>query len=218
MGSLESEGRRVRFLRNNWYHIAGVVGVALAFLVGFFGDTLDPRRKILILNFVALLFHQYEEYVSPGGFPAAMNGMMAGSPELVNRYPLDKRTAFINNVFFVEGFYILSIVLAGSYWIGIMTIAIGLAQLPMHGILAPLKLKRLYNPGLATTVFLLVPIGIYYLWYLVHYAFVAAWQWWVGIAGMPVAGFVLILLPILIFRDKNSPYIWSQEELDRFRL
>ena len=54
-----------RFLSKNWYYIGGVLFVALAFLVGFFGDALDPLRKILLLSFMALLGHQFEEYPFP---------------------------------------------------------------------------------------------------------------------------------------------------------
>ena len=59
-----------KFYIENWYYVGGILFVVLAFLVGFFGELIDPLRKILLLSYMALLVHQFEEYAIPGGFPA----------------------------------------------------------------------------------------------------------------------------------------------------
>jgi len=59
----------MNYYRKNWYYIGGIIFVLLAFLIGFWGCNITPIRKILILSFMALLVHQFEEYALPGGFP-----------------------------------------------------------------------------------------------------------------------------------------------------
>ena len=56
-----------KFYSKNWYYIGGILFVALAYLVGFFGEAFDPLSKILTLSFMALLVHQFEEYAFSAG-------------------------------------------------------------------------------------------------------------------------------------------------------
>lgn len=107
-----------RFLSKNWYYAGGVLFVALAFLVGFFGDALDPLRNILLLSFMALLVHQFEEYAIPGGFPAVFNIGLMGEKEFPDRRPLNRKSALIVNV--IEGypFYLLAVIFPGGDLVG----------------------------------------------------------------------------------------------------
>ena len=57
----------VQFVRRHWYSI-GLAFVVLAIMWAVLGD-LNTIQVILLLNFVALLLHQFEEYGWPGGFP-----------------------------------------------------------------------------------------------------------------------------------------------------
>lgn len=41
------------FYRKNWYYVGGVLFVALAFFVGFWGNEIALLRKILLLSFMA---------------------------------------------------------------------------------------------------------------------------------------------------------------------
>jgi hypothetical protein len=208
----------MRFLRNHWFYIGGVLFVGLAFFVGFFGDDIDPLRKMLLLSFMALLVHQFEEYALPGGFPPIMNLAIEGEKEAPDRYPLNRQTSLIVNVVIGYPFYLLAVALPEWYWLGILTMLFGIAQLGFHGVAVPRKMKTLYNPGLASVVLLHVPIGIYYLWYIGTHATVAPWHWWVGVGALPIAFFLIIHLPIRLLRDRASSYAWTQEEMNRFRV
>ncbi|MDK7341050.1 HXXEE domain-containing protein, partial [Pauljensenia sp. UMB0018B] len=52
--------------------------------------------------------------------------------------------------------YIASIAFPQAYWLGLGVMFFSLTQLLGHGFQMNIKLKTWYNPGLATTVFLLV--------------------------------------------------------------
>ena len=57
--------------RNNWYYVGGILFVVLAFTLGIFGADMEPTRRFMILFFMAMVLHEFEEYVLPGGFPVA---------------------------------------------------------------------------------------------------------------------------------------------------
>lgn len=58
-----------KFYRRYWAAIGGGLFVALAFFIGLWGQNLPDLRRFMVLMFMALLFHQFEEYI----FPAAAN-------------------------------------------------------------------------------------------------------------------------------------------------
>ncbi len=63
------------FFRRHWYEVGLVVAVGA--VVGLFGwQHTSVVQKLLLLNFVAPLIHQYEEYGCPGGGPGIVNIVM----------------------------------------------------------------------------------------------------------------------------------------------
>lgn len=55
------------FFRRHWYDVGAVVAaVATISLIAGWQD-MSVLRRLLALNFIALLIHQYEEYGWPGG-------------------------------------------------------------------------------------------------------------------------------------------------------
>lgn len=64
----------MNFYRNNWYKLTLVAFIFLWFFMGSWGmDRLTVIQKILMYSFMALLIHQFEEYVLPGGGPIVIN-------------------------------------------------------------------------------------------------------------------------------------------------
>jgi hypothetical protein len=201
----------------NWYYIGGILFVALAFVVGFFGEAFNPLSKILALSFMALLVHQFEEYALPGGFPAFLNSVWMGEKEVPDRYPMNRKSCFFVNVVSAYPYYILPIFFPKLIWLGLAPILFGMIQFLMHGIFANVKMKTWYNPGMASVIFLHIPIGIYYIWYVYANELIQPWDWIAGI-GYLVLATVLIFLPLRLFRDKNSEYAFSAEEMERLKI
>lgn len=208
----------MRFMYRNWYLGGGVLFVALAFLVGFLGDTLNPLSRILTLSFMALLVHQFEEYALPGGFPPIFNIAWMGEKVAPDRYPLNRRGVFFVNIIFAYPFYIVAILFPDLIWLGLAQVLFGMAQLIVHGIVINVKLKSLYNPGLAAVVFLHWPIGLIYIGTVYARGLMQPWYWLAGIGVTVLAAVLFIGLPILLFKDRNSAYPFSAEEMKRFNM
>lgn len=207
------------FYRKNWYYVGGVLFVALTFFVGFWGNAIDPLRKILLLSFMALLMHQFEEYAIPGGFPAVFNIGWSHETQAPDRYPLNRRTCVWVNTFLAYPFYILPIIFPTIIWLGLAQILFGMAgQLFVHGIVINRKIHSYYNPGLAVTVFLHVPIGIYYIWYVYAHGLIEPWHWMAGIPACALATVLVVGLPVRLLRDRNSPYPFGPDEMERFHM
>ncbi len=202
------------FWRKNWYYIGGIIFVALAFLMGLWGvDHLSRIRVILIFSWMAMLMHQFEEYALPGGFPIISNMGGLGELDHPERYPLNAMQCFISNVFFCYLSYIIPILFPNLIWMGASQVMAGVWQLPGHGIAMNLRIRRAYNPGLASTFFLQTPVAVYYIWYVIHYMPEQAHQLWWGIPGSIAMLLLTFIIPILIMMNKNSKYPFDDKEL-----
>lgn len=205
-----------QFYSKNWYYIGGILFVAGAFYVGFFGAALEPLRRILLLSFMALLVHQFEEYAVPGGFPAVFNRGWMGEKQAADRYPLNRKSCVIVNVVGAYPFYLLAILFPNLIWLGFAQVLFGMLQIVIHGIVINLKIKSWYNPGLGSVVFLHWPIGIYYIWYTYTNGLLQSGDWIVALGVTVLAAVLIINLPVQLLKDRNSQYAFSAEEMGRF--
>ena len=210
-----------RFFRRHWHDI----GLATALVAGAYllldWENLDVLRRLLILNFIVVLLHQFEEYSWPGGFPAVANLVflpLAG----MSRYfkPLNQLSSAVANVTFAYAFYLLPIFFPRTIWLGLATIIVGaVLQVIGHGIVVNYQLRSFYSPGVATAVFGWLPIGIVYVYYIQKTHLVSGWDWLAAIAYMIVA-MVLIFYVIeqRILGGDNPPYPFEQDEMERFNI
>jgi hypothetical protein len=190
--------------------------IAAASLIIAWND-LAFLQKLLLLNFIVVLLHQFEEYSWPGGFPAVSNIVLFSS-ETPDRYPLNQNSSMVANVSFAYGFYLVPVFFPNLLWFGLAPILVGVViQFIGHVIYVNLKLRTLYSPGVATTVFGHVPIGITYLYYVSSNHLVHSWDWLIAVVYM--IGFVLLnfgVLETILLGDRNSPYPFGQDEMNRF--
>ncbi len=206
------------YYQRNWYNVGLAIFIALAFIIGIWGELIDPLQRILTLSFMALLVHQFEEYGAPGGFPAIMNIAWMGEKEVPDHYPLNRNSAFIVNIIVAYPMYILAIIFPELIWYGIATMLFGMAQFLIHGIYINVKMKSFYDPGLGAVVFLHIPIGIYYFWYIIVNGLVEPWHWIAGIICLPILAAVGVALPVRLLQDKESPDSFSPEEMKKFNV
>lgn len=204
----------MNWLRNNWYYLGGVIFVGLTFFVALFGDGLDPRQRLAIVLFMTLLIHQFEEYACPGGFPLSWNAGASGERELYDRYPMNKKGCVFSNV----SFWVVYTIVIFLYEIPVLVIMlsyVGFGQLMMHGVMINKKSGTKYNPGMATSIFVMVPVGLYTIWfYAANYDF-TAWTWVFAALILVVLMITLLALPLKVTMDKDSPYRYTEEELKR---
>lgn len=208
----------MRRYMNNWYYVGGVIFVILAFVLALFGDMIDPMRKIMIAFFMSLLIHEFEEYAVPGGFPSAWNIGVSGEIEVGDRYPLNVKSAFIVNVCCAYPIYILGIIFSEIHLLAIFITYFTMMQIIMHGFLMNKKMGTIYNPGFATALFLMLPLGIYNIWYIHTNYEVATWNWWAPLLSFPIVAFFIILLPIKKYQDKKTNYIFPKRDTQGFSI
>jgi len=196
----------MQFYRENWFNVGGVLFVALTFVMALAANSLDHIQVILIYSFMALLVHQYEEYAAPGGFPSIFNIALSGEKAVPERYPLNTNQVLVTNVYIAYPFYLAAIVFPNLIWLGVAQVVFGTLQVIIHGIVINRRLGTFYNPGLASAVFLHVPICVYYIWYVSSHGLAAPSDYVIGVIATLVAALVAIIIPIRLLSSKTSPY------------
>lgn len=205
-----------RFYSRYWAAIGGLVFVGLAFVLGIMGDQIPTLQRLTVLLFMALLFHQFEEYVFPGGFPAAGNMALFGEKEAVHLYPLNQLSALTVNVFCAYTIYIAGIFLYQQLWYVIFLAYFTMAQLVMHGIKMNKALHSWYCPGVLSALVVMLPIGIYVLWFIATHFDVPHYYWWVPVLAFPLVAGLTIMAPIMVFRNRETTFGFAKHEADDF--
>lgn len=206
----------MKFYRENWYSIGGVLFVILTFYMGLCENNFSHVQVILIYSFMALLVHQFEEYVCPGGFPGIFNIAVNEEKQVSDRYPLNANLSMIINVFIAYPFYIIPIFLPHVFWLGIAQVLFGTYQIIIHGVVINKKLKSIYNPGLASAVFLHLPIAIYYCRYVSINHLASTGDFIIGVVVSILFALVSIAIPIRLLRNRNSKYPFTENRMYRY--
>ena len=113
----------------------------------------DDDAWVEWLPLLALLWHQTEEWVWPGGFMPFANREAIGSGE--DEFPLDRRVGLVVNVGLGWG---LGLAAAGSRQPGLSSLQLSLlaGNVALHGALG--ARYRRWNPGLVTAAGLFAPL------------------------------------------------------------
>jgi hypothetical protein len=204
----------MQFIRRHWYDLG--LALAVAAIVWALLGHLRTVQLILLLNFVVLTLHQFEEYGWPGGFPWIFNEVMQPKGA-ADRYPLNQNNAFFINVVLAWPFYLIPVFFPDVIWLGLAPTLFGVGQLIFHGIVGNVKLKTFYNPGLVAVGLGHVPLGIWYLIEVNSKATITYWDW--VFAVVYIACFIFIVMRKIghtLLADKNSSYPFAPEEMERF--
>lgn len=156
----------MRWYRDHWFLVGGILFVIEAYILAIWGEEMDMLLKFMIMSVMALHVHQFEEYAIPGGFPIFNNIAFMGEKELPDRVPLSKKGAFVCNVCCMYPVYILALIFHKHIWVGLCVMLFGVAQFLVHGIMINRKAGTVYNPGLASVILLFFSTvhGLYHLY------------------------------------------------------
>lgn len=208
----------MNYIRRNWYNIELVVAIGTLIYLVLAWQSMDVLQRLLLLNFVAILLHQFEEYGLPGGEPAIMNMVLQPS-DTPNRYPLNQNSAMITNVVVTYVFYLLPVFFSSVIWLGLAPMLLGVSQFMVHGILTNRKLRTWYNPGLAAVVLLHIPLAIAYVYYITVNGLATGWDWLIAVVYMGAIAFIVVnKMTYTWLADKNSPYVFDEVEMRRFHV
>lgn len=202
------------FIRH-WYDV-GLALVIPAALWAWTGN-LPTVQLILLLNFIVILIHQFEEYRLPGGEPWIINEVMQKKGGIPDRYPLNQLNAAFINVA-AWAFYLLPVFVPNAVWVGLAPVLFGMVgQLVMHGLINNRQLKTFYNPGLGAVVLGHLPLGI---WFLVEVSQQNLIQWWDWLAAVAYILFFMIVvmrrIGYGILSPRNSKHPFAPEEMNRW--
>ena len=208
----------MKFFRRHWYNIGLAVAIIAAIILALQWNSMGILQIVLLLNFIAILVHQFEEYGFPGGEPAIMNIVLQNSPT-PEKYPLNQNSAMVTNVVASYTMYLIPVFFPNIIWLGLAPILFGMGQFIVHGIMTNIKLKSFYNPGLGAVTFLHIPLGIYYIYYIQSNGLASGWDWIIGVGYMIVYAFFFVnKMTYSWLADRNSPYHFAEEEMKRFNV
>ena len=142
-----------------WYNIsvyvAGFLGLVLAL-----GDW-TFESKIILASTIFIFLQFFEEFAWPGGFaPMAMKVELKLDSSDPKEWPLNNLSAWYGNWWFALSVYFLALFLPDIHFLTLAVVLFSFAELLMHGLFFPIALKKIYNPGLLTTLIGLVPLSI----------------------------------------------------------
>ncbi len=202
------------FIRDNWYRMGLVAFAAAAVAVIALSPEMDAVQRILLLSLMALPLHQYEEYALPGGGPVVINRYFYGEPENYRRFPGNWNSIMVVNLS-AYVFYILALAFPQLVWLGMATMLFNLYQVLGHCLQMNVKMGTWYNPGMATSVFLFLPISACYIAAVAGGGQMLATDWLLAVACFTLIAAASVVLPVQLLKKTDSPYPIPQWQVDR---
>jgi hypothetical protein len=204
---LEEDGMNFKKINNVWQLLGGGVLapaiVTVLVLVWFFNPTVNRYQWLLWLHLPLLMFHEFEEYVLPGGFKDFINTKTFVAPDPpVEDVPASEPYCFAVNM----GFWlwiILGALLANiAPWVGFVPVMLQVLINNFTHTFAFQGRQRGYNPGLVTTIVILMPYCTLVIGYIILANVFAPLDWFLGI----VSGLIVmaVLLTITLTRLKRA--------------
>lgn len=208
----------MRLIRARWYDMGVVPAiVTLVCLIVFWGD-MEMLRRLALMNFFVILWHQFEEYRFPGGEPAITN--LAMQPKDIahaDRYPLNQNNAMFINVLAAYVIYLLPVAFPNILCLGFMPVLFGISQMIIHVVKTPKLIgNKVYSPGSLAVVFGHIPVGVYWLYYTISNRMLGILDIVLGIAYMLFfLGVVMLKIGYGVLSTPNSKYPFPEEEFER---
>ena len=154
-------------MERHWFDIGGVFGVVLLVWLSIDGSSLDTITVLLWVSLLTLFAHQLEEWRWPGWFPGMLNVVLFRSTDPW-RFPLNIRSGLAVNVGVGWVGYTLAALLGErALWLAFGRILVSLGNCVLHLIVLPIRGRMLYNPGMATSLLMFLPVIIWF--------FIEAW-------------------------------------------
>ena len=167
------------------------------------GTDMAFYQWLLWLHLPLFNFHEYEEYFLPGGFKHFINTEtpLASTPPSEDA-PLNDAYEFAVNAFFWVMIIAGALLATVAPWVGLIAVVLQLAVNNFTHTLVFQSRHRGYNPGLITTVFVLMPYCTLMISYIVWKGIFTPADWLLGIGFSLLP--VLVMLGISLTRRKRA--------------
>ncbi len=202
--------------RTHWPRVGAVLGMALGGATTLAaGKRLTNLRALSVMNFIALLVHQYEEYEDPGYFPGQFNRGIFKSDQPRN-YPLNTNTAMCINTAIAYPFYVAPIVFPRVKWLGLPPVLFGINQAVGHGVIFPRIANAKYSPGFLASILLHVPIGFSYIRALRTQGPIGRTTWFKSVAVTAIVAAFGVAGPNFLGRSRHSPHAFTAKQMGTY--
>jgi hypothetical protein len=187
----------------NWSKATLTSAIFVTMLLSLFVMKQNFALFLIWVHFPVYLLHQFEEYISPGGFLAFFNTKILGSRD--PEFPLDKRRSFWINVPLIFVAFPVSAILATEFglsfgiWLAYFSVANAFSHVVMF-------FQHRYNPGFWVSVLVNIPVGVFTIWYFASHALISIYAHAAGLLiGLAVQG-VLMAYGFAILKPKIPAY------------
>ena len=204
--------------RTHWPRVGAVLAMLIGGATAASAQRLTKPQILSAANLMALMAHQFEEYVYPGYFPGQFNRGLFNSDSPRN-YPLNPQTAMVINTCLAYPFYVAPVLFPKNKSLGLTPVLVGWSQIVLHGIVIPRKAGAKYGPGVATALLLHLPIGIGYVVAINAGAQGGALDladWAKGLGGAVGSAVFGVVVPNMVMRDRNSPYVFTAKQMGHY--
>lgn len=158
---------------NNWHWISVYLAGATALIAILV--PMDEVTKLLLAANSMLFLHFFEEFGWPGGFPWMGVKVLLGSDEMdPTKWDCNNLSSMFGNWGFLFMVYVLPIIFPGVRFFTLAAMMFLFAEVLMHLVIFPIRLRTFYNAGLVTTI----GLGIIGYCYFSGEAFDAAMFHW----------------------------------------
>lgn len=203
-------------LRKHWYQYGGLALVIIGGWLLVARPRLDPLQLMMILNLMALFAHQFEEYQLPGGAPLVINRVVYDETKQPDRYPGNEQSImFVNLSAWL--IYVIAIAIPQIVWFGMGVMLFSLFQILGHCLEMNLKLKTWYNPGMATTLLLFLPLGWHYIAYVSINEPLTLSGWLAAVCLLVACIVLTIILPVQGLKNHKTKYPIDSWQVQRFK-
>lgn len=203
--SLES-AHLFKYLNSAW-QFTGAILAPVLFTLLFIQYTVNPALNmyqwLLWLHLPILMIHEFEEYLVPGGFKDFFNKKTIFSPEGSREDGvLNEAYIFLVNPVLAWPWAIIGAFFYRVPWIGFALIIFQFAINNFQHVIAFQLKNKGYNPGLITTLVLLIPYCTFVTWYVVAHNIMTMNDW--ILAVLLTAVVFGSLLSITLTRRKHA--------------
>lgn len=202
-------------LRKHWYQYGGLGLVLIGGWLLIARPQFTPLQLMMILNLLALLAHQFEEYQLPGGAPMVINRVVYDETKQPDRYPGNAWSIMLVNLS-AWVIYVIAIAIPQVVWFGMGVMLFSLFQILGHCFEMNIKLKTWYNPGMATTLLLFLPLGWHDITYVVANNLLNLGGWLAAVGILIACIGLTILLPVQGLKNRSTKYPIDSWQVQRF--
>ncbi len=206
----------INFWLSIWLYVMAAIAIALVIKTVKNKDKWTKINIFCTLAIVVLVLHVLEEWVFPGGLHYSYN--ISHGSNILSAYPMNMVTDMITNF----GGVILGCIIL-KFWgfkkpAGLAVMLFCFAEVMIHliigvqdlNIFAPYGARFFYDPGLVTSLFGFLPLGILLAKELFRKGNRPTLkQWIMAIGATFVFAFLLINLPEDLLKNENTAYYFT---------